>query len=61
MTPQELNRGALRPTLSYTDYATHQSEYDEEFTPIHLADMANRVVGVGNRLLSRNGKVIKVQ
>lgn len=54
-----MNRGALRPTLSYTDYATHQSEYDEEFTPIHRIDTTNRVVGVGNKLLSRNGKVIK--
>lgn len=55
-----MNNGALRPTLSYTDYATHQSEYDEEFTPIPLADMTNRVIGVGNRLLSINGKVIKI-
>lgn len=55
-----MNNGSLRPTLSYTDYAIHQSKYDEKFTPIPLADMTNRVVGVGNRLLSRNGKVIKL-
>lgn len=55
-----MNNGALRPTLSYTDYATHQSEYNEEFTPIPIADGKKRAVGIGNKLLSFNGKVVEV-
>lgn len=55
-----MNNGALRPNLSYTDYATHQSEYNEEFTPIPIADGKKRAVGIGNKLLSFNGKVVEV-
>lgn len=55
-----MNNGALRPTLSYTDYATHQSEYNEEFTPIPVAEPSNKMVGIGNRVLTYNGKVVKL-
>lgn len=55
-----MNNGVLRPTLAYTDYATHQSEYNEEFTPIPIADGKKHAVGIGNKLLSFNGKVVEV-
>lgn len=55
-----MNNGALRPTLSYIDYATHTSEYDEEFTPIPTTGGSKGVVGIGNKILTYNGKAVKM-
>lgn len=54
-----MNNGALRPTLAYTDYATHVPEYEEEFTPIPTSD-SHGMVGIGNKILMYNGKCIKI-
>lgn len=54
-----MNDGALRPTLSYTDYATHVPEYDEEFTPIPT-EMKHGLVTVGGKLIKCDGKFIKI-
>ena len=55
------NNRALFPTLSYTDFYNRPSEYEEEYTHIpEDAQPGTKMVRVGNKLISYNGKTVKI-